>query len=130
MTEGGRRVLLIVMAAILSIALVFVAAAAWFAHGMTIAHDQLDARATAFCDSIVLGSNIDSLAKQLRRPSVSVDATNGTTDYRYRFFGGAYWEADCHVTADASGRIVAKRAGRPESFKPDRVIAASAAAGD
>src|ERR1700761_4027413 len=101
MTDGARRVLLIAMAAILAIALMLVAAAARFAHGMTLTRERLDARATAFCDSIVLGSDVASLATQLRRPNVSVDAANGTTDYRYRFFGGAYWEADCRVTADA-----------------------------
>ena len=131
MTDGVRRGLIIALAAVLSIALVLVAAAAWFGRGMAAAHDGVDARARAFCDSIAIGSNIASLAARpwpqpQREP---VDATNGATQYRFRFFGGAYWEADCHVTADASGRIVAKQAGRPESFQPDRVIAASAAAG-
>jgi hypothetical protein len=57
-----------------------------------------------------------------------VDAAAGMTDYRYRLFGGQAWQADCVVTVDASGRVVAKRAGRAEAFRPDRVLGSSEAA--
>jgi len=128
MNDGLRRSLLIALAAVLSIALVLTIAVAWYGHGMALAHDRVEAKAAAFCEPIAIGADIASVASSARARRMPVDAATGTTEYRYRFFGGAYWEAQCRVTVDASGRIVAKRAGRAESFAPDRVLTAASAA--
>jgi len=127
MNEGVRRGLLIGLAAVLSIALLLVAAVALFGHGVSLAHDRAEARAAAFCEPIAVGADIASVASGASVRRVPMVVPGRTTEYRYRFFGGVFWEAQCRVTVDAAGRIVARRAGKAEAFVPDRVDAASAA---
>jgi hypothetical protein len=128
MNDGVKQGLRIVVAAVLAIALLLTIAVACLGRGLAVAHDRVEARAAAFCASVALGVDVASLASSPHPLRTPVDAASGSTEYRYRFFGGPYYEADCRLVVDASGRVVAKRAGRTETFKPDRVFGASGAA--
>ena len=127
MNPGTRQGLRIAVAAVLTIAALMAIAVAWFGRAAATGRDRAELRAEAFCAAIAIGADIASAPGSPAAPHVSVDASTGAAEYRYRFFGSQTAVADCRVSVDASGRIVAKRDGPAEPFRPDRVLGDKAA---
>ena len=128
MNHGTRQGLRIAAAAGLAIAVLIAIAAAWLGRAAGMGRDPAEVRAAAFCAAIVIGADIGSVAGSPAAPHISVDGATGTAEYRYRFFGSPSAVADCRVSVEASGRIVATRDGPAEPLRPDRAFGDKAAA--
>lgn len=128
MNSGVRPVLTITTATALLIAVLSTPACSWVEGPYSGARKRVEAQAAAFCEPIAIGSDIAQV-ESLRRGKRIPDATgSGGEQYRYVFWGGVYQAAECRVTVDAQGKVVARRSGALGAFPRDSARAASAPA--
>jgi len=128
MNSGVRPVLTITAATALLIAVLSTSACSWVEGPYSGARKRLEAQAAAFCEPIEIGSDIAQV-ESLRRGRRFPDGTgSGGERYHYVFWGGVYQAAECRVTVDSQGKVIAKRSGALGAFPPDSARGASAPA--
>ena len=125
MDRGWRSGLKIIAGIVAVMLAAVVAGIALMGRSASRSQEIVAARAAAFCAGFPIGADIANAASSPRRAHV-VPLASGGAEYRHRFMAGAYQEAECRITVDARGNVVARRSGLLRDLPHDAGSAASA----
>ncbi len=118
--KRGLRIGLTIAGSLVAVVAVIVAVALHeLERGAKAARQRIEANAAQFCGRIAIGSDVAALATATLPKRDVVPLASGNVQYRFESWGGLYDLAECRVTVDAKGKVVARQSGWVGAFPRD-----------